>query len=609
MGVSAYTTTGSFPYTSGAVNSTNPLIYVRLAAGHTAGTYTGTLTIEGGDASVQIPLNATVEIAPAITTTAAAYGPYCEASQNTISVAYTTEGNFPSGSYYVQLSNASGVFASDFSNIISSPATASPIAATLPELTAGSYRVRVVHLATSLSLTTSGNNNGTDIQINALPTLSGVTTVSACNGNDAQITLNGLLASTNFTATYTVNGETAQQVQITSNASGQAMFNIPVTGANNGHAVVITQLTTGLPLACAATFTSGNTTNLVVTPTPLAGSLTLCTGATVAELTATGTDLKWYVDATTTTELEDTAVLTTANYFVSQTLSGCESARRLVAVTINTTPAPTAGALTFCTGATAVELTATGTNLKWYADATITTELEDTAVLTTGNYFVSQTLNNCESTRTQVGVTINTTPAPTANALTFCAGATAAELAATGTALKWYADATTTTELEDIALLTTGNYFVSQTLNSCESTRTQVAVTITILDAPDAQEEQEFIAGETLEDLEVLGDNLQWYSDEELTTQIPSTTELMDGTTYYVVQTQGECMSGATAIIASEELDITDFNIYDLTGKNVMTVTPNSMNAKINMAQLQEGTYILNVATESQSKTIRVIKH
>src|SRR5690606_4940854 len=169
----------------------------------------------------------------------------------------------------------------------------------------------------------------------------------------------------------------------------------------------------------------------------------------------------------------------------------------------------TANALTFCTGATAVELTATGTDLKWYADATTVTELEETAMLTTGSYFVSQTLDGCESERIEVSVTVNSTPTPTADAQTFCTGATAIALTATGTELKWYADATTVTELEETTVLSSGNYFVSQTLDGCESERIEVSVTINTVEAPVAQPEQQFIAGETLESLDIAGDNLQ----------------------------------------------------------------------------------------------------
>ncbi len=61
----------------------------------------------------------------------------------------------------------------------------------------------------------------------------------------------------------------------------------------------------------------------------------------------------------------------------------------------------------FCDGATVADLTATGTNLQWYDVATGGTALASSTVLVTGSYYVSQTLNGCESITTQLDVTIN----------------------------------------------------------------------------------------------------------------------------------------------------------------------------------------------------------
>ncbi|PZR11379.1 MAG: hypothetical protein DI539_20685, partial [Flavobacterium psychrophilum] len=261
IGAGSFGTTGNIAYTGGAVNLTNPQIYVRFAAGQTVGTYNGTLTISGGNGSVQIALAALVDPAPAINTTTAAFGPYCSGSDNTISVAYTTQGTFGAGNYYVQHSDATGVFPTDFSNIISAAATVSPISAILPSsLIAGNYKVRVVHLSSSLALTTSLNDNASNIVINT-------------------------------------------------------------------------------------------------TPAPTGTTLTFCNSATVANLTANGTDLKWYAAANGGTALTTTDAVTTGNYFVSQTLNNCESARTQVAVTVNVTPAPTATALSFCNSATVANLT------------------------------------------------------------------------------------------------------------------------------------------------------------------------------------------------------------------------------------------------------------
>lgn len=56
---------------------------------------------------------------------------------------------------------------------------------------------------------------------------------------------------------------------------------------------------------------------------------------TVANLVATGTNLKWYALATGGTELIASTPLTTTTYYVSQSNNGCESARTAVNVTVN----------------------------------------------------------------------------------------------------------------------------------------------------------------------------------------------------------------------------------------------------------------------------------
>ncbi|EMR04690.1 immunoglobulin domain-containing protein [Cesiribacter andamanensis] len=94
-------------------------------------------------------------------------------------------------------------------------------------------------------------------------------------------------------------------------------------------------------------------TQLTVNPQPLTPAAPVAqspqifcsaTNPTVANLVATGNNLKWYNVATGGTALASGTALVTGNYYVSQTSAeGCESARTLVSVTVNTTPAaPTA---------------------------------------------------------------------------------------------------------------------------------------------------------------------------------------------------------------------------------------------------------------------------
>jgi len=284
-----------------------------------------------------------------------------------------------------------------------------------------------------------------------------------------------------------------------------------------------------------------------VTSAPTAVPQTFCTSGTVADLVATGTDLKWYAEGTNGMVLATSTALASGNYYVSQSLNSCESGITPVVVTVNVTSAPTAVPQTFCTSGTVADLVASGTDLKWYADATDGTALATSTILTSGTYYVSQTLNSCESSRTSVVVTVNTTSAPTASAQAFCTSGTVADLVASGTDLKWYADATDGTALATSTTLASGSYYVSQTLNSCESSRTSVVVTVNATSAPTASA-QTFCSSGTVAELVATGTDLKWYSEDG--TALATSTTIASGI-YYVSQTLNSCESSQSSVVVT----------------------------------------------------------
>ena len=77
--------------------------------------------------------------------------------------------------------------------------------------------------------------------------------------------------------------------------------------------------------------------------TPTASAQTFCGSKTVADLVATGTALKWYTVATNGTALASITAIASGTYYVSQTVSGNESDRTSVSVTV--TPQPTQPAI------------------------------------------------------------------------------------------------------------------------------------------------------------------------------------------------------------------------------------------------------------------------
>ncbi|WP_181248446.1 fibronectin type III domain-containing protein [Flavobacterium magnum] len=285
---------------------------------------------------------------------------------------------------------------------------------------------------------------------------------------------------------------------------------------------------------------------------PTASTQFFCTAATVANLYATGSGIKWYASETDTTPLASTTPLVTATYYASQTNSMmCESARTAVEVITGGAPMPEAPSpQTFVCGTRRPSLAATGSGLAWYTVPSGGTALSSTAVLSTGTYYVSQTVSGCVSGRRAVSVIITNPSAPAATAQVLCSGSTVANLAAAGTSLKWYTSQAGGTALATGTILSGGTYYVSQSVGGCESDRTAVSVTINTVAMPDAPSPQVFSCNVKRPALTATGTNLLWYTVATGGSALPSTAQLATGT-YYVSQTIDGCTSARRAVSVS----------------------------------------------------------
>ena len=146
--------------------------------------------------------------------------------------------------------------------------------------------------------------------------------------------------------------------------------------------------------------------------------------------------------------------------------------------------------VSYCENVAATALSATGTNLLWYTTSsggTVSSSapVPSTLVAGSSNYYVSQTVNACESPRAAILVTTIATPAlPTVTSpINYCQNATASALGASGTNLLWYTTATNgigTSTAPTPVTITTGSttYYVSETVNTCESFRAPIVVNI-----------------------------------------------------------------------------------------------------------------------------------
>uniref|UniRef100_UPI00404AF40E Ig-like domain-containing protein n=2 Tax=Flavobacterium sp. TaxID=239 RepID=UPI00404AF40E len=331
---------------------------------------------------------------------------------------------------------------------------------------------------------------------------------------------------------------------------------LPTTAAISQGNYYVSQTINGCESTRKAVYADIRTNN---PPTSYAQSFCSVSNPTIASLIAFGIDLKWYLAPTGGTALATTTAISTGTYYVSQFDNGCESTRTAVSVTVSETPsAPTASsAQSVCSIAnpTIANLTATGTDIKWYYSEIFGSALATTTPISSGLYYVSQTINGCESSRTTVYVTVTTAPsAPTASNQLFCSASnpTIANLVATGTAIKWYSAATGGTALASTAAISTGTYYVSQTTNTCESTRTAVSVTVgSTISAPTASAQSFCTASNpTVVNLTASGTNIKWYLASTGGTVLATTTTISTAT-YYVSQSASGCESTRTPVIVT----------------------------------------------------------
>lgn len=379
-------------------------------------------------------------------------------------------------------------------------------------------------------------------------------------------------------------------------------------------------------------------------------------GQTLTNLQVTGTNLTWYATqldaANHVNPLANNALLVNgATYYVTQTNDGnnCESLPLAITVSSKIILPPTATSIqSVCVDSTLNNLTAIGTNIKWYSVPTGGTNLSiSTILINDTNYYASQTIDGFESIdRVQVHVNLISTPPPSLvngnSNYYFCGEATVADLPSLGQNTKWYIASSGFSPLPiNHPLLFYNGYWCSQTINGCESlSRTLIFVYSNPIPSPPvALQNQFFTTGQNLSNLQVTGNNPIWYATPSDATNhvnpIKNTTLLVDGTTYYVTQTNDGCESSSLAITVTLALGLNDFiknsvklfpnpthsvinlsvnngisldkvNVVDSTGKVVVEQTQNL--SSVNVEKLPNGVYILTAYSEDKKYQEKFIK-
>ena len=203
----------------------------------------------------------------------------------------------------------------------------------------------------------------------------------SCEGPRAAITVNITATTPAPGVTAITYCQNATATALTASGSGLLWYTAPTGGAGNSAAPVPNTIVAGTTTyyvsqasLCGESARAALVVTITATPATPTGTVLVnyCQGGTVTALSATGTALLWYTTATggtgsSTAPIPSTATAGSVMYYVSQTLSTCESARLAITVNVSAAPAITLQPtnITTCTTTATFNVTATGTNLTY----------------------------------------------------------------------------------------------------------------------------------------------------------------------------------------------------------------------------------------------------
>lgn len=355
--------------------------------------------------------------------------------------------------------------------------------ATIPAdiLPGTAYRVRVTTQTPALT----GSPSPTLLTIKPKPVVPSValSSLTLCQAQTAP-TLSA--SATDASATLVWYGPNA------TGGTGSASASIPATTNVGTTSYYVAQVLNG----CESDRMAIAVTVQPVPDAPTVTSLTVCQNAPAPLWVVSGQNLTWYTSATATTGTSVTPVISTSSagtitYYVSQSVGSCVSPVASVSITVNALPAaPTVAAKTVCQFSTPESVSAVGQGLIWYsANGQALASAPVMATDKSGSFtaLVTQTVGGCESPTAALVVSVVSTTAPVVGQtrLVICQGTVAQSLTAVGASLKWtLPDGSTSTTAPTPPTQTTSTsgsvnvYYVTQTLNGCESPATAVTVVV-----------------------------------------------------------------------------------------------------------------------------------
>jgi gliding motility-associated-like protein len=409
-------------------------------------------------------------------------------------------------------------------------------------------------VSTTYSVTGTGADGCTStttvkITVNPLPTIT-VLPASMCAGSTATLFPSGGVS-------YTWGPATSLSCTACTN---------PVTSVT----VTTTYTVTGTDInGCKDT--ASVTVHVGVKPAPPAviSPVLYCQNVTSSALTGTGLSLLWYTTATggvgsPTAPVPSTAIVGSTTWYVSQTVSGCESDRAPITVTIMPLPVITVSpaTATLCSGQN-TPLTASGGVSYTWGPATGLSSTTGASVIAspaaTTTYTITGTgADGCTSTAT-ASITINPLPIITVLPAGMCAGSTATLFPSGGISYTWspatgLSCTACTNPVTSVTVTTT--YTVTGTdINGCKDTASVTVHVGTKPAPPVVITPVLYCQNATSSALTATGLSLLWYTTStggvgSPTAPVPPTA-IVGSTTWYVSQTVSGCESDRAPIMVT----------------------------------------------------------
>lgn len=366
--------------------------------------------------------------------------------------------------------------------------------------------------------------------------------------------------------------EICQGSSVTLTYSGPNGYTPTWFNGSQGNTVTFTPTQAG---SVSVTATLENSTytdaiNIIFKPQPTStitpsGQVLVCASSNFSLQANTGTGLsyQWFLNGNAITNATNASHLPTAvgSYTVRVTnaTTTCSRISEPTVLATTFTPQPN-GTANFCGSQVLSVPNGSSNSYQWKKDnVNINGATTNTYTATQpGVYSCVITNGNCTFTTSNITLNQVATP-PTANSTqSFNSGDTLANLTVTGSNLQWYSNSTGGTPLPLGTLLVNGaTYYVSQTVNGCESSR--IAITVT-----------------------------QNLSNEDF---------LVTGFIIYPNPTTG-ILNFKSAIQVEKIL------IYNMLGQLVQQEKVNALEGSINIEKLAQGTYLVKVNDVAKGCTV-----